>query len=103
MMPGYPAVRYGGSDRPSKAEQAATRWHRQQHPTSRADCWCCCRPCRTENPHHAKACAAMIADVEARIRASVREMRLETKRGRDGSGRFARIPPQSVGWTDPVG
>lgn len=71
--------RYGGSDEPSKAEKAALRWHKEHH---RGQCWCCCRACKTENPHYAAACAAAMADIEARIRSSIKEMRMERRNGR---------------------
>lgn len=56
---------------PSEAEQTATHWHRQNHPASRVDCWCCCASCVEINPHYGDAKAAALADIAARLVASV--------------------------------
>jgi hypothetical protein len=58
-------------DKPSKAEQVATRWHQEHHGTTRVDCWCCCARCRDGSPHYAAAKAAALADIAARLEASV--------------------------------
>lgn len=58
-------------DQPSAAERAALCWHEKHHQGLRWDCWCCCKPCKRENPHYEAAVRAALADIRARIVASL--------------------------------
>lgn len=73
------------SEEPSRAERSALNWHEQHHSGTPWNCWCCCPRCKRESPRYAPAARAALADIEARIRASVAHVRATPRKPQESA------------------